>query len=302
MKKLGIWITVLLILMTAMPMKAFAAEPSEAFIPVTVLAEGSQQDPEAMYTIELIPLTPGCPMPQGSEGGRYRMPVIGGEETFIRIPCDTLGVYDYTIRQVPGEEPDCSYDGSSYRLRLFVTAAEDGSTVVSGLIYGQEGTKVPAVLFRNHWVEPVYVRLSALKAMDGKTPEDGQFLFRLIGEDGEILFETKNLGRYVTFPELRFDREGTYRYFLKEVAGKDKKILYDRTVYTVTVEVTKDTDYHARVTYERNGKPWSGTPVFRNYTDTGSPKTGDEIGRYVWLLGLSGTALAALFVYRRRKQ
>lgn len=302
MKKLGIWISVLLILAMTVPGKAFAAETAEVLIPVTVLAEGSEADLNALYTVELIPLTPGCPMPAGSEGGGYRMRMKAGNTESIRIPCDALGVYDYTIRQAQGEDPDCTYDSRGYRLRLFVTAAEDGTIAVSALLYGQEETKVPEVLFRNHWAEPVYVTLSALKTMDGKTPEDGRFSFRLIAEDGEILFEQENRGRRITFPELRFDQTGTYRFFLKEVTGTDKKVLYDRTVYTITVEVTKDTDYRATVTYERNGKPWSGTPTFRNYTDTGSPKTGDDIGKFVMLLGLSAAALAAMLVYRRKKQ
>lgn len=302
MKKLGIWICVLLILTMAVPVKTAAAEAAEALIPVTVLAEGSEPDPAARYTVELIPLTPGCPMPSGSEGGGYRTQVRGGDTAILRIRCDALGVYDYTIRQVPGEDPDCTYDSAGYHLRLFVTTAEDGTTVVSALIYGQGETKVPGALFRNHWAEPAYVTLCALKTMDGKTPKDGEFSFRLIAEDGEVLFERKNLGRHITFPELRFDREGTYRYFLKEVAGTDRKIIYDRTVYTITVEVTKDRDYHAVVRYQRGRESWSGIPIFRNYTDTGSPKTGDDIGRFVTLLCLSGTALAVLFVCRRKKQ
>lgn len=302
MKKLGIWISVLLILAWTVPGKAFAAEAAEVLIPVTVLAEGSSPDPNALYTVELIPQTPGCPMPEGSEGGGCRVRLKSGKTAWIRICCDALGVYDYTIRQAPGEDPDCSYDSCSYRLRLIVTAAEDGSKVVSALLYGEEETKVPEARFQNRWADPVYVTLSALKTMDGKTPEDGAFSFRLYSETGELLFEASNQGRYVTFPDLRFDQEGIYRYFLKEAAGTDGGILYDRAVYTITVEVTKDTDYRAGVAYERNGKAWSGIPVFRNYTDTGTPKTGDDIGIFVTLLWLSAAALAALFVYKRRKQ
>jgi len=299
MKKLGIWISILLMLAMSVPVKASAAQAQEVRIPVTVLAEGAA--PDAVYTVELIPQTEGCPMPEGSANDVYRMNLHGGSGT-IRIPCDTLGVFDYLIRQVPGSAENCDYDDSIYRLRLFVTAAEDGSTVTTALIYGQEETKEPSALFRNYWAKPVYVAFTALKTMDGKTPEDGAFTFRLLSETGEVLYEVENQGRNIVFPALTFDRVGTYRYFLKEVAGTDGKILYDRTVYTITVDVTLDGDYRAAITYERNGKPYSGIPTFRNYTDTGLPKTGDTIGSAFTVMILSAVGLAALFVFRRRKQ
>lgn len=297
MKKLGSWICLLLAAIW-LPVGASAAEMQEVLIPVTVETDGT--GPEAVCTVELVPLTPGCPMPEGSIGNSFCMELE--ESGVIRLCCDTLGVFDYLIRQVPGDAEACTYDERVYRLRLFVTAAEDGSTVTTALIFGQEGTKEPEARFLNYWAKPVLVQLSALKTLDGRTPEDGAFSFRLISEEGEILQEVENVGRHVTFPVMEFDRAGTYRYFLKEVKGDNGKILYDRTVYTITVEVTLDRDYRASVSYARNGKPWSGTPSFANYTDTGSPKTGDTIGGYAALLGLSGAALAAIAVYRRRKR
>lgn len=296
MKRLGIWMAALLMLL-ALPVQASGAEMQEVLIPVSVTAEGAVQD--ADYTVELTALTPGCPMPVGSIGNVYRMDLKSTGE--IRIPCDTLGVYDYRIRQVPGEDPACTYDPREYRLRLFVTT-EDGETAVTALIYGQEGTKVPEVHFRNYWAQPAEVVISALKTLDGRTPEDGQFSFLLISETGEVLHEVRNLGRHVTFPVLRFDRPGIYRYFLKEVKGSGKKIIYDRTVYTVTVEVTLDGDYRAAVTYERNGKPFFGTPSFANYTDTGSPKTGDIIGRWFAAMILSAAGLLGIGMWRKRKR
>lgn len=295
MKKLGIWFGLLLVML--LPVRASAAQMQEILIPVTVLTEGNV--PDTPYTVELVPLTPGCPMPEGSSGNSCRIE-LKNSGSFC-ICCDRLGVFDYQIRQVPGEAPECTWDESVYRLRLAVTVQEDGSTAVSALIYGQEETKQPAAVFRNYWARPVQIQLSALKTLDGRTPEDGAFSFRLISEDGEILHEVKNVGRNVIFPVMEFQQEGTYRYFLKEVKGDAKKILYDRTVYTIIVEVTLDGDYRARVSYERNGKPYSGTPSFANYTDTGSPKTGDTIGRAFAVLMFSTAGLAGIYLCKRKK-
>jgi len=303
MKKLGIWSCILLMLTFGiLPVKALAGGTEELLIPVRVLAEGSEPEKGAVYTVELEAETPGAPMPEGSLEETFRMMVKSGETGYICIPCRDLGVFDYTVRQAPGTDLNCTYDSAQYRLRLFVTLTENGSKEVSALVLGQGNEKATSVVFQNHWADPVYLSIFAWKTLDGNAPRDGAFTFRLLAEDGEVIYETENDGRRVRFPALRFDREGTFRFFLKEVAGKDKKILYDRAVYTITVTVTRDADYRAEVTYERNGKPWSGTPSFANFTDTGSPKTGDDIGIWVSLLGISAAALGVLLVFRRKKQ
>lgn len=301
MKKLGIGLWTLLVLtFCVLPVHALAANVEEVRIPVRVLEEGSAPDREVRYIVELKAKTPGAPMPDTE--AVFHLALGAGETGYIPIPVQTLGVFDYTVCQLPGTDPDCSYDGTEYRLRLFVTLAEDGSKEATALLFGQEDTKEAAVLFRNYWAAPAYVSLSAWKTLDGNTPADGAFSFRLLAEDGEVVYERENDGRRVRFPALRFDREGTFRFFLKEVAGEDKTILYDRAVYTITVTVTKDADYRAEVSYERNGKSWPGTPSFANYTDTGSPKTGDAIGIWLAVLVLSAGALTSLWVFRRKQQ
>lgn len=303
MKKLGIWSCVLLMLTVGiLPVRTFAAEPEKVEIPVRVQAEGYKPNREAVYTVELKPDTPGAPMPEGSSGSSCQIQLRDGALCCIAIPCGKLGAFDYTIRQIPGTDSGCTYDETRYRLRLVVTQSENEKTDVTALLFGQTGEKLPSALFRNRWAEPAVLSFSAWKTMDGNTPKDGAFTFRLLSEDGEVLNEVKNDGRRVRFPELRFDREGTFRFFLKEVAGKDQKIIYDRSVYTITVTVTKDGDYQASVAYERNGKPWYGTPSFANYTDTGSPKTGDTIGIWFGLLGASSAALGILLLSRRKRQ
>ncbi len=295
MKKLGIWLWLVLIL--ALPVEASGAQVPEAVIPVSVLTDGAPG--EDSWTLELEALTPGSPMPAGSIGNRWQMSLKTTGQ--LRIPCGDLGVYEYILRQIPGEDPECTYDPREYRLKIFVTT-EDGKTVVTVLAYDQQDAKVPQIRFRNHRAMPVGISFNALKTMDGETPADGRFSFRLLAEDGSLLYEVKNTGRHVTFPVMEFDAPGTYRFFLKEVKGDEKKILYDRTVYTVTVEVFLDGDYRAGVTYQRNGKPYSGIPTFANYTDTGSPKTGDSIDRWFTVLLVSSAGLLVMLTQRRRRK
>ena len=295
MKKLSMLLAVLLVLpLTA---RAYGTGIPEAVIPVSVQSQGPVR--EEGSRVELEALTPGCPMPAGSIGNTFCLELK--DRGSIRILCPELGVYDYRVRQIPGGDPACSYDSREYRLRLYVTA-EEGGPAVTALVYGQEAAKEPEILFRNRWAEPVRVPVSLLKTLDGKTPKDGAFSFRLLSEEGAVLQEVANLGRHVTFAPLEFDREGTWRYYIKEVSGTEGTILYDRTVYTLTVTVTLAGDFRADVSWERNGKAFTGTPAFANHTDTGLPKTGDSIGVWFWVLGLSAGGLGLLCVGRRRKK
>lgn len=303
MKKLGIWALGLLMLLGgSLPLGAVAAQIPTAEIPVQIEAEGGTQNPDALYTVALEAVTPDAPMPEGGAGEIWNMTLKVGEIGRIRIPCRRLGFFDYTIRQIPGEETDCEYDETRYRLRLQVTRAEDGSIAVMALLLGQEGEKLPDVRFRNRWPKPVELAILAWKTMDGETPKDNAFTFLLKSEDGKEVYETTNDGSRVRFEKLRFDREGTYRFFLKEVKGKNRKIIYDTALYTIIVTVTKDADYHAAVSYLKNGEAWNGNLSFANYTDTGSPKTGDTIGYWIGLLGLSTAALGAMLLISRRKK
>ena len=236
-------------------------------------------------------------MPEGSEAGKCAMELTSGETKYICLPCTCVGVYDYILRQRQRDAPDCVYDSQTYRLRLILTSGEDEAPEAAALIYGQEGSKQPEVLFRNRWPDQVAVNLKAQKTLDGETPADGRFSFRLLKEDGSLVEEQKNTGRNIAFSTLYFEREGTYTFFLKEVTGTEGKIQYDRTVYTVTVEIK---DGQAQITYLRNGKPYTGTPAFANYTDTGSPKTGDTVGSWTAVLAVSTAGLAMLLKKRRQ--
>lgn len=295
MKRYAGQLVLALFLLMGLGVPVSAAEGGVIEIPVSVMAEGSAPDWNTVYTLELTAEGENCPMPAGSRNGIYRMAVKGGSTGTLRLNCHKPGVYDYTLRQIPGKDPDCSYDDRTFRLRLFVT--EEG---ISAVAYDPQGKKVPDILFHNRWAEPAWVTFTAWKTLDGRTPEDGTFRFLLLGEDGKTVAEAENQGRRVEFPALRFDREGTYRYEMKEVAVTGDGITYDRTVYTMTVTVRRDGDYRAEVSILRNGKPCTGMPYFANHTKGAPPQTGDDIGLWVTVLTVSGTALIGICGRKKR--
>ncbi len=113
----------------------------------------------------------------------------------------------------------------------------------------------------------VNVTLSALKIYNGGTPDKKVFTFELKDADGNVL-QTKNndeLGD-ILFDAIRYTEPGTHIYTITEVVERAGSVRFDDSVYTITVEVVQDgLDYGATVTIQKDGEPFSGTPVFKNY-------------------------------------
>ena len=289
MKRFAGHLSLVVFCLLCMPLGAAAAEHNVVEIPVSVMVDGSEPDWNAVYTLELAAQSPDCPMPEGSRNGIYRLAVKGGSTGILWLPGGEPGIYEYVLRQISGKEGDCRYDEQEYRIQLLVTEEE-----ISAEAYKPDGTKVTDILFRNRWAEPVWVTLSAWVTLDGSPPEDGVLSCLLLSEEGEELYRVKNQGRHAVFPPLHFDREGVCRYEMKEVAVAGDGIVYDRAVYTIFVTVRKEADYQAEVSILRNGKPYSGTPLFANESEEGIPKTGDKIGLWLLILVFSGGLLMAM--------
>ena len=94
------------------------------------------------------------------------------------------------------------------------------------------------------------VNLTAVKYYDGE-PADSVFTFELKDKEGEVLQTKQNANDgTVTFDALTFDEKGTFTYYISEVKGTDKGIVYDETVYKVEIKVTLVGDsYSAKTNY-----------------------------------------------------
>lgn len=112
--------------------------------------------------------------------------------------------------------------------------------------------------------------LTAVKNYDGK-PAESAYTFELKNEAGKVLQTKQNANDgTVTFDALTFDKKGTFTYYISEVKGPDKGIVYDETVYKVEIEVTLAGDsYSAETNYYKvvnNELEPVGEIVFNNTT------------------------------------
>ena len=309
MKRFALALCVLVLVVSTLGTVAYAAAPVNAKIPVTIHLEGTVPAEPETYVVELTPEKASNPMPAGTENGVYRMEISGEGSGVMEITYNKVGVYNYTVKQIPGDNENCSYDASVYQVTVFVTNSETGGLNVSVVAYKDGAEEKTDIEFTNDYADPDDVTINAIKTMDGKTPKDGAFTFQLLDESGKVIETAKNVGREITFGTMTFDKEGTYKYKIKEIKGDIKTIAYDTTVYDVIIEVTKNAegDYEAKLTYMKNGKVYNGTPVFANVTiNPEIPDTGDE-GRIYTFAGIMAASAAAIFLVvllmkRQKKQ
>lgn len=87
--------------------------------------------------------------------------------------------------------------------------------------------------------DPVSVELGGVKYLDGQLAPD--FAFCLMDADGNVIREALSAkdGSF-TFDALEFTAKGVYKFTVVEAVGDDENIIYDETVYEITVTVTGD--------------------------------------------------------------
>lgn len=147
----------------------------------------------------------------------------------------------------------------------------------------------------------------------------------LCSANGTVLLKATNQANgSFSFNPLVFDAEGTYTYTVREKNTGAARVTYDQTVYKVTVVVrNKDGQLTAEVALPDGGLTFTNTYTPKpDHKDKpkqtpapastaqpaaaaqSSPRTGDNASLMTWvgLLLVCGTALAGLYVYKKRKQ
>ena len=287
-----------------MGVTVFAAnDPVTATIPVKISLTGTLPGTPDTFKVEMTAEDSANPMPAGAADGVFTMEMAaadGATETTgeIQIEFTELGVYEYTVKQLDLGNEDCYQDTHTYRVKAMVLNNADYTGFdLKVFIYRDDDTKLDDILFENRYANPDYVVIEATKTMDKKAPKDGAFQFELLDADGVAVQTVTNLGSAVTFEPMICNKIGSTTYTLREVVGNNKKIIYDKTEYTVTVDVTKDDngDYVGSVSYMKGENAILEIPAFANKTKPIVPNTGDNANIMLWG-GLMVVVLAAIVV------
>lgn len=272
------------------------------------------------YEIKVTPDSSDFPMPSGGSNGIYKITGAGSMDLEFTFP--GLGVYTYEISQVDRDsQDDCYEDDIVYEMLVYVLNEDpenpsNGGIIIYRVILRPKGStdeadKLDKAVFVNKYAKPVTVGLHATKIYNNKTPKTDLFEFMLKDGNGNLIETVSNVGRDVTFTPKVYDKVGTYTYKISEVIGKRTAVIYDKSVYTVTVEVDRkidlEGDYTANVTYKKGGRVIDAEDlIFVNKSKTGgNPFTGDQFRLVLWSSIMVGSLIAIvvlLFVWKKRKK
>lgn len=183
-----------------------------------------------------------------------------GNITFQPINYTEAGDYEYTIKEVTGNDQTIVYDGQKVKVKVSVTDNKNG-TLDATVTYGDDKA-VPT--FTN--VKPTTdVTVEATKVLAGKALTDGAFAFGLYqgdtstGNPVKIVQNDKEGKINLALTGLTI---GEYDYKLKEEnVGADPTITYDTKAVKVHVSVKAEGD-KAKATVTYDGK--NDAPTFTN--------------------------------------
>lgn len=183
-----------------------------------------------------------------------------GNITFQPINYTEAGDYEYTIKEVTGNDQTIVYDGQKVKVKVSVTDNKNGTLDATVTYSGDKA--VPT--FTN--VKPTTdVTVEATKVLAGKALTDGAFAFGLYqgdtstGNPVKIVQNDKEGKINLALTGLTI---GEYDYKLKEEnVGADPTITYDTKAVKVHVSVKAEGD-KAKATVTYDGK--NDAPTFTN--------------------------------------
>lgn len=122
------------------------------------------------------------------------------------------------------------------------------------------------------------IKLSAEVLLDGQYPRGDDYSFSLKDDTGAIIETVKNNDGYISFSNIAFAEIGNYVYYLSQNEGKDKKTVYDKSVYKINVVVEEKNI--AKVSYETEGNIKETLPRFLNYKKNTNIIEKENIAQY----------------------
>ena len=165
-----------------------------------------------------------------------------GNISFPALTFKNVGTYNYTVKEVAGNDSHITYDATPYKVSAVVTDNLDGTLKVTW----KSGTG--NIQFRNTYtVDSTNVTPSVEKKISGKQPaKDSTFHFTITGTDNAPMPEGGKDGKKsvsitgegkADFGKITFSQDGTYPYKVTEKIGSESSYDYDATEYTLTYKV-----------------------------------------------------------------
>ena len=181
------------------------------------------------------------------------------------IRYEAPGTHTYMLREACpnalGLYKGVTYDGTTYTVVTTVSDNGDGTLTATHKL---EGTTESAGFTNKYHAMPTQVSIGAIKVLEGRELKKDEFSFKLVGEDIESTVTNDADGK-INFDKFEYDEPGTHAYTIGEVKGDEVGMTYDKSVFTVTVNVVDDGEGNlkANVAFTKGDKSVEGI-VFNN--------------------------------------
>lgn len=217
---------------------------------------------------------------------------VNGNVTLSPIRYEAPGTHTYTLREACpnalGLYKGVTYDGTTYTVVTTVSDNGDGTLTATHKL---EGTTESAGFTNKYHAMPTQVSIGAVKVLEGRELKKDEFSFKLVGEDIESTVTNDADGK-INFDKFEYDEPGTHAYTISEVKGDEVGMTYDKSVFTVTVNVVDDGEGNlkANVAFTKGDKSVEGIVFNNTYKkpetpvltpDPGTPKTVTNIVKTV---------------------
>ena len=199
---------------------------------------------------------------QSTQDTQREVVVTNGEPvSFGTIEYSTKGTYYYEVSEVIESLPGVTYDETVYEVKVDVTGKEDGTKTVKVSYRKQSKEGEPerdyqalesgtafTASFTNRYEEAGSAEIRVKKNYNGTYPSGKDaFKFILTAKTEKAPLPSKTEvtvgdGNEVSFGKIKYDKEGTYEYEVREVKGEVTGVTYDEAVYEVRVVVTGKED------------------------------------------------------------
>lgn len=215
-----------------------------------------------------------------------------GTVTLSPIRYEAPGTHTYTLREACpnalGLYKGVTYDGTTYTVVTTVSDNGDGTLTAAHKL---EGATESAGFTNKYHAMPTQVSIGAIKVLEGRELKKDEFSFKLVGEDIESTVANDADGK-ISFDKFEYDEPGTHVYTISEVKGDEVGMTYDKSVFTVTVNVVDDGEgnLRANVAFTKGDKSVEGIVFNNTYKkpetpvptpDPGTPKTVTNIVKTV---------------------
>ena len=234
----------------------------------------------------------------------------------------TQETHTYTVTEVRGDNDTITYDDTAYTFTVEVI--DDGTGHLTTKV-----TQPEAMVFRNVYTpKATSITLAGNKVLNGRAQKAGEFTFELCDANGAVIATPAANGEngYFAFPALSYDEADEYTYTVREKDTGVGRVTYDKTVYSVTVQVRdEDGQLKADIILPASGLTFTNTytpepaqtpaPTPKPTTSPAPaatagpppppariPQTADSfpLALLIGLLAVSGGALAVLLTARKR--